>query len=308
MRRKNTLAIVAISLGVALLAAAPASATTPNPAPGLNYSMNNTLNGLPGNPALTAAPACSNPGVEDICNTSTNFGSDSYGHFFHWITTQGNGGGLNLTTTSRLGNSYSLSLKFAVTGFSNDENMNGDPNNGFSKLIDFWNLTDDIGLYFNNADPHRVALGDTLLTESVPSGHVVTMTLVRDASTATPTVTLWIKDETAGTNAVKVIDAMDDADGHFVASDSGSGSILHLFQDEPETATNGDSHEGVQEARLYGFQAWPGVALQNAPGGSSSNSGTPLANTGSNDASLALTGLVLAALGSLLIAVRRRFA
>jgi hypothetical protein len=69
MRRKNTLAIVAISLGGALLAAAPASATTPNPAPGLNYSMNNTLNGLPGNPALTAAPACSNPGVEDHFTT-----------------------------------------------------------------------------------------------------------------------------------------------------------------------------------------------------------------------------------------------
>lgn len=287
----------AMSVASALLIAAPAMASTPSPS--INYTMHNTLSGLAGNPVLVAAPTCSNPNTEDICNTSTNFGSDSNGNYFHWVTTQGNGGGLTLTTASRLGDSYSFTLKFAITVFSNDEDGQSDAHNGYSKLVDFNDLANDDGLYYNNFAPHHLLTnysGDS--ADTFATDEVVTMTVVRDASDSS----FKVYTKTGSGDPVLQFNE-DDSNGLYIASDSGSGSVLHLFQDENEDA--GQSHEGVQEGRLYGFEAWPGVALTEAQV-ASAPSGSSLANTGSESGSQALLGGSLLAAGIALQVVARR--
>jgi LPXTG-motif cell wall-anchored protein len=309
MKNSTLRKVAAFAIAGALLTAGPAMAATA-PTPTINYTMKNTLNGLAGNPALVAAPTCSNPGVEDNCNTSTNFGTDSNGNFFHWVTTQGNGGGLVLTTAQPLGDSYTMTIKFAVDALSNDEDGISNPANGYSKLIDFKDLTDDEGLYFNNGDHYLITNSSDPGDGTFAAGDVVTMTIVRDATPATPTFTVYAKD---ATNANAVQFTMDDPSGLYVAESHGAGSILHLFQDEPETATNGNSHEGVQEGRLYGFEAWPGVALTEEQINASATPVTKpstkptLAETGATgNANLAIGG-VLALLGlSLMLVARRR--
>lgn len=305
------LAITAMSIVSALGVASPAFATAA-PEPTINYTMNNTLNGLTGTPALAAAPACSSPTEEEHCSTSTNYGSDSEGNFFHWVTTQGNGGGVVVTTSQPLGATYTLTFKFAVDEFSQDEDMAGEPSNGYSKLVDFANLTHDDGLYFNNADPHYITTNPTGGDGTYATGTVVTVTMVRDSSGATPTFTVYVKD--AATGLTTQIDAEEDPSGTYLAADYSGGSILRLFQDEPETATDGVSHEGVKEGRLYGVTAWAGTALtQEQIGGlvlGSTGSGNPdtLANTGLNtDLQLFLAaGLSLAGSSVLFVTRRRR--
>jgi LPXTG-motif cell wall-anchored protein len=308
MKNSTLKKIAAFSIAGALLTAGPAMAAT-TPTPTINYTMDNTLNGLAGNPALTAAPTCSNPGLEDNCSTSSNFGTDANGNFYHWVTTQGNGGGLVLTTANPLGDSYTMTIKFAVDALSHDEDGVSNPANGYSKLIDFKDLSDDEGLYTNNGDHYLITNSSDPGVGTFATGDVVTMTIVRDATPATPTFTVYAKDAT-NPNAVQF--TMEDPNGLYIAAAHGSGSILHLFQDEPETATNGNSHEGLQEGRLYGFEAWPGVALTeeqvNTPPAPATKPATKptLAVTGATgNANLAIGG-ALALIGFALMVVARR--
>ncbi len=311
MKNSTIRKVGAFALAGALLTAAPAMAA--QPAPSINYSMDNTLNGLAGNPALTAAPICASPATEDNCNTSTNFGTDANGNFFHWVTTQGNGGGLVLTTAAPLGNSYTVTLKFAVDAYSNDEDGSSDPANGYSKLVDFSDLATDDGVYYNNGEHWMITNNSDHGVGIFAQGDVVTMTMVRDATGATPTFTVYAKD---ATNANAVQFTLDDATNMYVAADHNGGSILHLFQDEPETAQSGNSHEGVQEGRLYGFKAWPGVALSEADinaepvdnqgGTTKDDTKKTLAETGVSLNSQLAVGGALALAGMTLVAVARR--
>ena len=294
--KKLLSASAAIALATLGLSAAPASAVTP--AADVNYSMANTLSDSVGASTLTPAPICSSPATEDLCNVSAEFGSNEHGNFWHWTTTQGNGGGAALVTDAPLGATYTVSIKFSLDELSNEE----DPDK-YSKILDFKNLTEDAGIYGNGeASPYTImsdlAGGDT----EVALGEVVEMTIVRDASASPATFTMYLK------NASGLVVAFDaeDTGPLYIAADSDGGSILRLFQEEPESA--GDSHEGVKEGHLYGIQAWPGVALtQEQVDGITFAGG--LAETGADAGQVsAIAGFGIAALvaGAAVIARRRR--
>lgn len=282
-----------LSLGTVGIFAAPALGSTP--APDINYSMANTLSDSLGASTLTAAPICSSPGVEDLCNVTAEFGTNEHGNFWHWTTTQGNGGGAALITDARLTGTYTLSIKFSLDALSNEE----DPSK-YSKILDFKDLTTDAGIYaFGESSPYLiysdVDSGDT----AVETGEVVEMTIVRDASVSPALFTLYLK------NASGLVTAFEseDPEGLYVAADEGAGSILRLFQEEPEDA--GQSHEGVEEGHLYGIQAWPGVALtEEQVDGINFESG--LADTGATGIP-AIAGFGVAALvAGVAVALRRR--
>jgi len=285
-----------MALAASSFASVPAFAAAP--APDYSYSMANTLTDSVGASTLTAAPICASPAVEDLCNVSAEFGTNANGNFWHWTTTQGNGGGAALVTAAPLGETYSITVKFSLDALSNEE----DPLK-YSKIFDFKNLTEDAGIYaFGEASPYLIYTDLDSGTTEIALGEVVEMTIVRDASVTPALFTLYMKTPTGLEKAFEA----EDSENLYVAANSGPGSVIRLFQEEPEDA--GVSHEGVKEGHLYGIQVWRNLALTEAQvGGAAAPTG--LADTGANHDQLLLVagfGVVTAAFGSVVVARRRR--
>lgn len=284
-----------LTISASSIAVIPAFAAVP--AADYGYSMANTLTDSVGSSTLTAAPICSSPATEDLCNVSAEFGTNANGNFWHWTTTQGNGGGAALVTDAPLGETYSITVKFSLDELSNEE----DPSK-YSKIFDFKDLTDDAGIYaFGETSPYSIYTDLDSSDTEIALGEVVQMTLVRDASVTPATFTLYLATPTGFRKAFEA----EDADGLYIAAASGSGSIIRLFQEEPEEV--GTSHEGVKEGHLYGIEAWRNVALtEDQVREASSPDG--LADTGaSEDLSLLAAGIGIATLATgAALATRRR--
>ncbi len=283
-----------LAVGTIFLAVTPAVATTP--AAGYSYSMANTLSDSVGSSTLTAAPICASPATEDLCNVTAEFGTNANGNYWHWTTTQGNGGGAALVTGAPLGATYTLTVKFSLDELSNEE----DPVK-YSKILDFQNLADDTGIYaFGETSPYTIYTDVQSSDTNIEVGKVVEMTIVRDASVTPALFTLYLK---TPTGFLKAFEA-EDPDGIYIAANSGSGSIIRLFQEEPEDA--GQSHEGVKEGYLYGIEAWPNLALTEAQINSSA-APESLADTGFDAETLpALAGFGIVAMAAGVVAVARR--
>ncbi len=272
---KNLLFAASIVATTALVGlSAPALAATP--ASSYSFTMANDFTDKAGTSTLTPAPQCASPGIEDLCNDSSSFGTDAEGNYWTWTTSQGNGGGIVLYTPAPLGSTFSYSMKFSVSGVSDEEDC---PDACYTKLIDYGDLAYDDGIYYYGNGPVLISTGYNDGSVEYAVGEVVTMTVTRDSSGL---LTVYMKDANGFANALTYDDS---ATNYFVAAASGAGSILRLFQEEPESA--GGSHEGVPGGKLYGFQAWPGVALTEDeartiewPAGSLANTGVDAGQLG----------------------------
>jgi hypothetical protein len=231
-----------VSVGTPALAATPASA--------YSFTMANDFTDKAGTSTLTPAPQCASPGIEDLCNDSSSFGTDADGNYWTWATVQGNGGGIVLYTPAPLGSTFSYSMKFSVSGNSGEEDC---PDACYTKLVDYGDLAFDDGIYFLGTGPVVTSTGYDDGSTEYAFNEVLVMTVTRDAAGL---LTVYMKGANGFENALTYDDSVDNK---FVAAASGPGSILRLFQEEPESA--GQSHEGAPGGKLYGFQAWPGVAL-----------------------------------------------
>lgn len=249
--KKIFAASAVLALGTLGMTAAPAFATTP--AASYDFDMDGVFADSIGSATIVAADTCSSPAADDLCNTSANFGTDSIGDYWHWVTTQNNGGGAVLTTNADLGNTYSLYFKFAMDDPSRDTSANDCdlPGENYSKLLDFRDKAVDTGLYTQGCGPFYVSTGFDTGTAEVPLGDVVELVVSRDD--ATDEVTFFINYG----NGYEESFVTDDSVSEFVPADSGAGSIVRLFQDD---GTDGTA-EGVREGRLYGVKAWAGTAL-----------------------------------------------
>jgi hypothetical protein len=289
-----TASIVATTALVAL--STPALAATP--ASGYSFTMANDFTDKAGTSTLTPAPQCASPGIEDLCNDTSSFGTDAEGNYWTWTTAQGNGGGIVLYTPAPLGSTFSYSMKFSVSGVSPDD---GCPGECYTKLVDYGDLTVDDGIYFKGTGPVVVSEGYDDGTTEYDWNEVVVMTVTRDAAGL---LTVYMK----GANGFETALTYDDSGfNYFVAAASGSGSILRLFQEEPDNISQ--SYEGAPGGKLYGFQAWPGVALTEEeartiewPAGSLANTGVDAGQLGG----LAALSLLMVLAGVATVSLRRR--
>lgn len=299
--KKLLSASATIALATLGFAAAPASATTPDA--NINYEMDSNLTDTTGSSTLTAAATCSSPAASDLCNVSTNFGSDSNGGYWHWVTTQGNGGGAVLDTTASLGSTFSIYFKFAIDDEANDINSGScaTPADNYSKILDFLDQAVDTGLYTSGCDPLFISTGFETGTASIDRGEVVEVVVSRDGVSEDVTVFINYADgfeESFVTN---------DSAGEFIPAVQGSGSRIRMFQDDGTDATN----EGIQEGRLYSVKAWANTALtlDQLDGLATLNSDNELAETGVDNGQMsAIVGFGIASLvaGVAVIARRRR--
>lgn len=292
------ISIVTSIIATAALVALGSPALAATPASNYSFTMANDFTDKAGTSTLTPAPQCSSPALEDLCNDSSSFGTDSYGNYWTWATAQGNGGGIVLYTPAPLGATFTYSMKFSVSGMSIDD---GCPDACYTKLVDYGDLTIDDGIYFRGTGPVVISEGYDDGTTEYAFNDVLVMTVTRDSAGL---LTVYMQ----GANGFEQALTYDDsANSYFVAAASGAGSILRLFQEEPESA--GQSFEGAPGGKLYGFQAWPGVALTEDeartiewPAGSLANTGVDAGQLGG----LAALSLLMVLAGVATVSLRRR--
>lgn len=309
---KKSLAIALMGASLLVASAAPAQAATP--ASDYSFSMDGAFSDSIGASTLVGAPTCSSPAPTDKCNVATNFGTDSNGNYWHWRTTQYNGGGATLTTPAQLGGTYSLYFKFAIDDEARDTDaLNCDiPEINYSKILHFGDANNDVGLYTEGCGRLYISTGFETGEVAIDLGDVVEVVVTRDDTD--DEVTIFINHGSGYSESF----VYDDTSGDFVAADSGAGSRIILFQDDGYDAGE-STHEGVQEGRLYGMKAWRNTALTldqldglvtvtpSSNSGSGGNAGSDnLANTGGNPAVGGwVLGLALVA-GAGAFALRRR--
>ena len=138
------------------------------------------------------------------------------------------------------------------------------------------------------------------------------MTIVRDDS---GTVNVYM---TTAANGTELAFTADDSSAlDYVAADSNGGSIVRLFQEDPSNIE--ETSEGVPGGKLYGFEAWPGVALTEeevteavaslgSQGSAAASQAPALASTGVDGAAASWLGALsaLAMLGGALVLQRVR--
>lgn len=297
---KKPISIVASILATAGLVAMGSPALAAAPASNYSFTMANDFTDKAGTSTLTPAPQCSSPGVEDLCNDSSSFGTDADGNYWTWATAQGNGGGIVLITPAPLGSTFTYSMKFSVSGKSADD---GCPDACFTKLVDYGDLTVDDGIYFRGVGPVVVSEGYDDGTTEYGFNEVLVLTVTRDSAGL---LNVYMKGPNGFENALTYDDS---SSNYFVAAASGSGSILRLFQEEPESVST--SYEGAPGGKLYGFQAWENVALTEDevraiewPAGTLPNTGIETSELGA----LGALGGLLVLSGVAAVALRRRAA
>ena len=250
--KKFLAAAAASAFALIGFSATPALATTPTPT--YSYTMEGNLNDTAGTSTMTPAVTCNSPAATDLCNISANFGSDANGHFWHWVTAQNNGGGAVLTTPTAFGADYTIYIKFAIDDEANDTNSSdcAAPDANYSSVFNTSDLTSDYGFYTAGCNPDLyLSTGMETADTRIGVGEVVEAVLTRDD--ATKELKVYIN----YANGFEESWTVDDTNGDFLIADHNSGSILRLFQDDGLD----DSHEGVQEGRLYGLKVWANDVL-----------------------------------------------
>lgn len=298
--KKLLSASAAIALASLGFAAAPASAAAP--AATYSYTMEGNLTDTSGSSTMTPATICSSPAATDLCNISANFGTDANGDFWHWVTAQDNGGGAVLTTPAPFGSDYSIYIKFAIDDEANDTNASdcSDPSSNYSSVFNTSNLTSDYGFYTAGCNPDLyLSTGEYTADTRIGSGEVVEAVITRDNTAAE--LTIYIN-YAGGFEESWIVD---DTNGDFIIANYNAGSILRLFQDDGLD----DSHEGVQEGRLYGLKVWANDVLTLDEIATLASLKSELASTGVDAGQIsAISGFSALALvaGAAVVARRRR--
>lgn len=295
---KRTYAAIAIlATAVVGLTETPANAVTPDA--NVNFPMSGNFTDTLGAATLTPAVTCSSPAPTDLCNVSANFGSDSHGDFWHWVTTQGNGGGAVLDTTASLGSTFSIYLKFAIDEEANDDNGGNcsNPQDNYSKILDFRDQASDVGLYTSGCDPLYISTGFDTGEASIALGEVVELVLSRDDDSGLVSVFINYAD------GFEESFVTDDSAGEFIPAVQGSGSRIRLFQEDGVDAT----WEGIKEGRLYNVMVWADTALTLDQLDELASLDESLADTGvDNSQALTLAGFGVAAILAGFVALVRR--
>lgn len=244
VRRPWRVVLAIVLTGVALTVAAPATgaagrAPSSVPSPNIDYHFNGNLTDSGGGSTATPSPAC----PASPCIATSGFGTDANGPYWEWTSTNTQaGGGLRIVTNAKLGDTYTLILKFAFT----------QTGPGYKKIMDYKDRADDTGFYFHDHYIYFYNLGNES-ADSYPDGAMMDLVIVRQSTGGiTGKFTVYTR---VGNDPLSTIIDIDDPSGESIFADSGSGSVIGLFYND--TAYS----EASEGGKVYGMSGWANTAL-----------------------------------------------
>ena len=243
-----------LAAGVTITAGALGTLVTPagspvdaaaTPSPTIHYTFDGALTDANG--ASTATPAAACPTAP--CNSAASFGSDADGGFWTWTSTNAaSGGGFVLSTTSVVGDTYTLALKFSFSEVSP----------GYRKIIDYEDRTSDNGFYFLDSALLFYPYTSQASSTTYAADTVLDLVAVRQSTGgATGTFTVYA----VGPNGLlTLLFTANDTDGSSIPISNGSGGTkLGFFFDD--TAVQ---NEATASGKVYDLKIWANQALTQA--------------------------------------------
>ncbi|MCQ4794995.1 MucBP domain-containing protein [Anaerofustis stercorihominis] len=133
LRRKG---VIFVLIAFIFMVPSIINAATLKNEPYVQYNFNNNVTDRKGHSELTVLSAEGDD--KNRNNSSTSYGSDSYGPYFQWESSMINGGGFYIDIDKNIGEEYTIGLKFSFkeTGPS------------WRKIIDYGDGLSDVGFYF----------------------------------------------------------------------------------------------------------------------------------------------------------------
>ncbi len=177
---------------------------------------------------------------DDLCNDSSEFGSDAAGTYWRWESSNPRGGGFRLVTSRDLGETYTvgLRLRFDEVGLDGDANP-------WRKIIDYRDRVEDTGFYFYVGAIQFYDLGTS--DETYSPGELIDLLAVRSGTEGSSEgeFTVYV---IGGDGALTEVLSVTDTTGESIPVSSGGGSLLGFFFDD--TATSQEATPGGQVYRL----------------------------------------------------------
>ena len=106
LRRKG---VIFVLIAFIFMVPSIINAATLKNEPYVQYNFNSNLTDQKGHGVLTKWDSTGN---NNRNNSSTSYGSDSYGPYFQWKSTQARGGGFYIDIDKNIGEEYTIGLKF----------------------------------------------------------------------------------------------------------------------------------------------------------------------------------------------------
>lgn len=231
-----------LTLVVSLVTTTTPASATAAPAPTIHYPFDGNLNDLGGASTLSLLPTC--PTLDgNACNATAAFGNDSDGGFWQWTSTAARGGGFRLYSNQPIGDTYTMTMKFAFDQVGSS----------YKKIIDYKNRALDTGFYFRNGKILFYNLGSQS-TQVFTAGQVLDLVVVRQSSGGLGgTFTVYVK--TAGGTLDQLI-SISDPQGQSIPTVVNGQTLLGFFFDD--TATSSEATNG---GKVYDIKFWENTAL-----------------------------------------------
>ena len=127
LRRKG---VIFVLIAFIFMVPSIINAATLKNEPYVQYNFNNNVTDRKGHSELTVLSAEGDD--KNRNNSSTSYGSDSYGPYFQWESSMINGGGFYIDIDKNIGEEYTIGLKFSfkeiiIPSYSLSENNKLDP-------------------------------------------------------------------------------------------------------------------------------------------------------------------------------------
>jgi LPXTG-motif cell wall-anchored protein len=242
-----TAALLVLVLPVAAGPETPVVTPAAVPSPTIDYQFDGNLTDSAAGSTMTPAPNCTVSGYNP-CNSSATFGEDPDGTYWAWQTTSKAGGGLRMTSSAAVGNTYTMALKFSFASVAAGTN-------GYSKIVDYRNRASDDGFYFQNGRlryyPGTGASAGTYTKDTVLD--LVTVRQSTGGSAGTFTVYMVGPDK-----KLTQLFVYNDTSGSSIPTASGAGSLFGFFFDDAGTA---NQQEATPAGRVYSVRVWSNQAL-----------------------------------------------
>ncbi|RGD75437.1 MucBP domain-containing protein [Anaerofustis stercorihominis] len=228
LRRKG---VIFVLIAFIFMVPSIINAATLKNEPYVQYNFNKNLTDQKGHASLTK---WSSTGNNNRNNSSTSYGSDSYGPYFQWKSTQARGGGFYIDINKNIGEEYTIGLKFSFeqTGPS------------WRKIIDYKNSTLDTGFYFYDSGHLRFYNYGAQGTSTTPANKVVDMIVRRNKSKS---FEAYIVNGNTKTLDLKVSDTNDQG----VPSVVNGKTRLGFFFDDTVTGA-----EATPGGKVYAIKIW----------------------------------------------------
>jgi len=200
------------------------------------YTFDGSLVDSEGHSTLTLIPDPPGDGSSRE-NTTRAFGSNTFGKYWRWTSTQARGGGFTILADKDLGEEYTIYLRFSFDDV-------GETSGSWKKIIDYKNKSSDTGFYFHSYGKVQF-YPEGHGSKQTKNGELIVLVCTRDEA---GTFRVYIANESDYT---LTLDYTANSGVNSIFDTSLGSSLMGFFFDDNATGAEATNGGQVYEIRVW---------------------------------------------------------